>query len=287
MAQICGFFPSGRPEERRADGQGATGGRGGNDASGAAGGNGGLGGNGAAGGIGGPGDGGGLYVGGGTITVIGGTIDGNQALGGACGTGSAGGQGGLGARGGRGGGEFVFAGGSSVTTTYFGFPARVVGGNGGGNGGTGAPGGTGGNGANGGAEGNGGDGGNGANGGNGGNAAGGGLYVSAGSVTVIGTAFANNPAAGGQGGGSPRPALGEASRPPTGPRAAARPAQVVSAIATALVFMGAIGPRPGPLVKPAPWAMRVRPVGRAPLQAPRAAIARTRIRVESTSPAVR
>ena len=143
----------------------------------------------------------------------------------------------------------------------------------------------GGNGGNGGAGGNGGNGGNGANGGTGGGAAGGGLYVSAGSVTVIGTAFANNPAAGGHGGAVGAAGAGEASRAAKGLRTAVRPARAASAIATALVFMGRTRPRLGPLVQPAPWAMRGRRERREPLQASRAAIARTQIRVESTSPA--
>jgi hypothetical protein len=183
-----------------ADGHGATGGRAGNDGNGAAGGNGGNAGNGAAGGLGGSGDGGGLYVAGGTITFNKGSVHDNQAAGGAGGTGGAGGLGGLGANGGGGGGEFVSASAGSATTTFFGFPARLVGVNNGGNGGIAAPGGPGGNGGTGGPGGNGGNGGNGANGATGGSAAGGGLYVSGGSVTIFGTTFANNTATGGVGG---------------------------------------------------------------------------------------
>jgi hypothetical protein len=176
-------------------GQGGSGGRGGQGAIGGLGGitgigtgtglgglQGGVGGSGGAGGNGDSGYGGGLYVAGGVVTLLDGTIAANSAVGGAGGAGGTGGGGALagglsgGITGGTGGhsnpGRHAIS--RSGTNPFTGTGAGVK------------------------------TGGNGGNGGNGGSGFGGGLYVTGGSVTLVNDTVATNSAqAGASGSGGP------------------------------------------------------------------------------------
>ena len=194
-------------------------------------GHGGPGGNGGLGGTGASGAGGGLYVAGGTLSLVNTTLDGNQALGGQGGVGGRGGTGGFGAadslglpvgeKGGDGGtggsGGSGYGGGIKVSGGAVTLFADTVNGNiaQGGNGGTGGSGGSGpiaavfGSGtsiATGGTKtGTGGStgvnsAGAGGNGGNGGEGDGGGLYVSGGTLTLTNDTIAGNSAAAGSSG---------------------------------------------------------------------------------------
>jgi hypothetical protein len=166
---------------------GGNGGSGGNGGAGGSGGNGGAGGAGGGGGAGGAGNGGGLYTAGGTLTLVRVNFDANTAQGGAGGDGGGGGAGGDPGAGGNGG--FGGAGG---------FAGNGIHGNG-------AQGGNGGNAGAGGAGGNGGNAGDAALGGNG---LGGGIYLAAGTVSLVQGSFSRSSALGGPGGGGGAGGLG-------------------------------------------------------------------------------
>lgn len=169
-------------------GPGATGGNGKPGQDGGDGGDGTRGGAGGNGGQGGDAEGGGIYVAGGTFTVLASSISGNLAQGGSGGSGGSGadgGGGGLGRNGGRGGN-----GGSGGA----GADGDEVGGKGG-NGGRGAAGGRGGDG------GHGADGARGGLGGGGGQAEGGGIFLGGGVSAIKNTNVQNNNVVGGGGGG--------------------------------------------------------------------------------------
>ena len=176
------------------------GGAGGNDGAGGRGGLGAAGGPGGLAGGGGSAHGGGLYIAGGSVSITADTLAHNAATGGAGGAGGGGGAGGIGGAGGRGG--LVAA--SSTATNSFTYNDGGAGGSvpglssmarlGASNTGKG---GVGGNGGAGGMGGTGGSGGNGGDGGDAGAGSGGGIYLSAGSLTTLNSTIAINSAQGG------------------------------------------------------------------------------------------
>jgi hypothetical protein len=197
------FYPGGGILSRR-----GSGGNGGNEGGVGDAGSGGQGGIGGAGGIGGPANGGGLYISSGSVVLSAGDLSGNSALGGPGAVGGAGGIGGIGGKGGtrhlnvegsggRTGGSFIE---HSGTPSGLSLPIRTASSAHPGAHGASGRAGTGGR---------GGDGGNGGQGGDGGAGGGGGLYVGAGSLTIVnGTAAGNTSQQGLDGGGGTGAAAG-------------------------------------------------------------------------------